>query len=229
MTLLSQMARQPRFVLPDEPHLIAQRGLNAETIARDAVDAQTWLAILRDVVVTRRVALHAFSLRPQEFRLLVSPPDSEAVARLLQDVGRRYVAQFNLRHGRSGTLWAGRFRCAALERGAAELLAMSWVEAQEAALPLVTSAEHHTGLCHEPAIADLPAYWALGNTPFDRQSAWRERLGQGISAAQAAQLDRALRSGIPMAGVPTLQRLQAQSPLRLIPRPRGRPRLRQTT
>jgi putative transposase len=220
------MARQPRLVLPGEPHLVGQRGLNGETIARDAADAQAWLSILRDVVVTRRIALHAFSLRPQEFRLLVSPPDDEAVARLLQDVGRRYVAQFNLRHGRSGTLWAGRFRCAAIERGRAELLAMAWVETEDGAVPLLSSAAHHTGLILDPGIGDPPAYWALGNTPFDRQAVWRERLGQGISASQAAQLERALRTGIPMADAATLRRLQPLSPLRLIPRPRGRPRSR---
>jgi putative transposase len=220
------MARQPRLVLPGEPHLISQRGLNAQTIASDAVDAQAWLAILRDVAVTRRIALHAFSLRSQEFRLLVSPPDDEAVARLLQDVGRRYVVQFNLRHGRSGTLWAGRFRCAAMERGQAELLAMAWVEAEEGAAPLLSSAAHHTGLSLDPGIGDPPAYWALGNTPFDRQAAWREQLGQGISTSQAARLERALRTGIPMADAATLQRLQPQSALRLIPRPRGRPRSR---
>lgn len=220
------MARQPRLVLPGEPHLLGQRGLNGESIARDATDAQAWLSIVRDVAVTRRIALHAFSLRPKEFRLLVSPPDHEACARLLQDVGRRYVAPFNLRHGRSGSLWAGRFRCAAIARGQAELLAMAWVEAEEDTVPLLSSAAHHTGLILDPGIGDPPSYWALGNTPFDRQAAWRERLAQGISTSQAARLERALRTGIPMADEATLQRLQPQSPLRLIPRPRGRPRSR---
>lgn len=223
------MARQRRFVLPGEPHLVAQHGHNAQAIALDAVDQQAWLEILRDVSATRRVVLHAFSLRPQEFRLMVSPPTDDALAHLLQDLGRRYVARFNQRHGRSGTLWAGRFRCAALERGEPELQALAWVEAAEAPGSLVSSADHHAGRVIDPSISDPPAYWALGNTPFDRQLRWRERLAQAVGATPLAQIERALRSGIPLASVQTLQRLQAQAPLRLIPRPRGRPRARPST
>jgi putative transposase len=36
----------------------------------------------------------------------------------MQSVGRAYVRYFNNRHGRTGTLWEGRYRCTVLQRRA---------------------------------------------------------------------------------------------------------------
>ena len=42
--------------------------------------------------------------------LLVTPPRAGAIGQLMQRLGRQYVGQFNARHGRTGTLWEGRYK-----------------------------------------------------------------------------------------------------------------------
>ena len=218
------MARQPRFVVPGQLHLLRQRGHDGEPVVRDGEDRRRWLDALRDTASTHRVVVHGWCLDDDEFRLLARPPDGMALSRMLQDLGRRYVAAFNLRHGRRGTLWDGRFRCAAIQPGPRELVALAFVEHRGTHDAASSSAPHHLGLRLDPWLDDPPAYWALGNTPFDRQHAWRSRLEQGLGAAETASVERALRSGIPLADPAWLRELQPLTRLRLFPRPRGRPR-----
>lgn len=216
------MARQPRIVLPGQLHLVRQRGHDGQPIVRDAQDVEHWRHALHDVAITRRVEVHGFALFANEYRLLAVPPDAQALARLLQDLGRRYVGGFNARHGRSGTLWDGRFRSALVQPGAWELVALAYVEA--AAEPLASSAPHHLGQQAERWLVDPAAYWALGNTPFERHVAWRSRLEQGLAPGLVATVERALRSGRPIGSPDWLAALQPRVASPLFPRPRGRPR-----
>ena len=98
------MARQARFILAGFAHLVRQRGHNAGAVAHDAVDQQRWLDILRDVAATHKVVLHGWSLQATEYRLLLRPPSAQALSRMIQDLGRRYVAAFNARHPVGGSL-----------------------------------------------------------------------------------------------------------------------------
>lgn len=216
------MARQPRLVLAGQLHLVRQQGHNGQPIVRRAEDVDDWLHALHDVAVTRRVEIHGFALCATEYRLLAAPSDASALGRLLQDLGRRYVGRFNARHGRSGTLWDGRFRSAAVQPGPWALAALAYVEA--AADPMASSAPHHLGQQVRRWLVDPAAYWSLGNTPFERHAAWRVRLEQGLGPAEVAALERALRSGRPVGEADWLAELQALVPLPLLPRPRGRPR-----
>ncbi len=218
------MARQARFILAGFAHLVRQRGHNAGAVAHDAVDQQRWLEVLRDVAATHKVVLHGWSLQATEYRLLLRPPSAQALSRMIQDLGRRYVAAFNARHHRQGTLWAGRFQCAAVEGGELELAALAFVEQVEPLSPAASSGAHHLGDMHDATLVDPPAYWALGNTPFDRHMAWRQRLEAGLDATSAARVLGALSTGRPLAAAQTLTALQPLTAMPLKPRPRGRPR-----
>ncbi len=219
------MARKPRLILPGHAHLLMQRGHNGQAIVHDTRDAQAWLDILRDVAATHRVAVHGWSLTDTAFRLLATPAQESALSRMLQDLGRRYVGLFNARHGRTGTLWDGRFRCAVLEPGDTVLLALAWIERNETAELGHSSRGHHLGATTGSWLSDPPAYWALGNTPFERHVAWGQRLEQEVSRSQLSAIERALRGGLPLAGIDWLQRMQPQMAVDLFPRPRGRPRM----
>lgn len=185
------MARLPRLVVANQPHLVIQRGLDQQPIFMDTQDLARLVEVLRMGLAEERVHLHAYAVREHEILLLATPPEPPSLARLMQTLGRRYVVAFNRRHGRSGTLWSGRFSAAAVEPGEPLLTAMAWVEQGVGS----SSAEHHLGHRHNPLITDPPAYWSLGNTPFAREAAWRERLASGIAEAQAMQLRRAARGG----------------------------------
>ncbi len=216
------MARLPRLVLPGHRHVVVQRALDDRPAFADAADRRTYLDALRQALAAVDMRLHAWALTRGEARLLVTPPDTASISRLVQTVGRRYVSAYNRRHGRRGTLWDGRFRCVALEPGAACLDAMVWIDAASDE-STETSAAHHLGARRDPWLVDPPEFWALGNTPFERESAYALRLAAGLPPAHAAAVEAALRGGWPIGSVAFAEEAAKASGRPGQPRPRGRP------
>jgi putative transposase len=217
------MARLPRLVLPGLPHLVVQRALSGRPAFADDADRRAYVQALREGLAAERVQLHAYALTRAEVRLLLTPPGREALARLMQHLGRRYVSAYNRRHHGQGTLWDGRFRCAAVQPGDACLEAMLWIDAASGE-PAVTSAPRHLGAPVDAWLTDPPIYWALGNTPFDREGAYRHRLAAGVTAARAEQLRRALAGGWVVGADAFAAEAAAAGGRPAQPRPRGRPR-----
>src|SRR5437764_337892 len=109
------MARLPRLAIAGLPHLVIQRGHNGQIVFADAVDRASYRAALREAAGKAGVAIHAYALLDAQVRMLVTPESPQALSSLMQSVGRRYTAGFNRRHGRSGTLWDGRFRATVID------------------------------------------------------------------------------------------------------------------
>src|SRR5690349_4644607 len=118
------MARQPRLILPNQPHLILQRGNDHQLIFRDDEDHERFHGWLQECARLYKVAVHAYVLMPKHLMVLATPGDEEGLALMMQKVGRHYVPWFNAKHGRSGTLFQGRFRTSLVD-AAGYLLACS--------------------------------------------------------------------------------------------------------
>ncbi len=236
------MARLPRLVLPGRAHYIIQRGHSGGPVFADDVDRRAFLDALREASAAQRVAVHAYALPAGEVQLLATPPSAAALSATMQALGRRYVGAYNRRHGHSGTLWDGRFRCAVVESGApvlgvlrlidglADLEAPGDGHGAQMAKPMAeprpawSSAGHRLGAGRLPWLLDPPELWRLGNTPFEREAAWRALLLQGLPAAQAATCRGAALGGWAIGSPAFLQTLAADTARPLQPRPRGRPK-----
>ena len=220
------MARLPRLSLAGLPHCLQQSAVHGSPLAHDDADRAALLAALHEAAARHDVAVWGYAILPQALHLVVCPSTPDGLGRLMQALGRRYVPGFNHRHGRSGALWAGRFRAAVVEPGAWLLAALLRVDrlglAHEAA-GAWSSAAHHLGQRRDPGLADPPEFWALGNTPFDRETAWRARLDGGLDEATEQALARAVH-GTWAAGSPGfLARAAALAGRPVTPRPAGRP------
>ncbi|MFT3819493.1 MAG: transposase [Rubrivivax sp.] len=222
------MARQPRLSLPGVMHLVQQRGHNGGAIVLDTQDSEQLLQALREAARLHGVALHAYALTAAELRLLATPETADGISRTMQALGRRHAAAFNRRHGRSGALWDGRFRSALIESGPAALLALRQVEstAAEGSADGVerSSLPHRLGIRRDAALVDPPAYWQLGNTPFERESQYRRLLAEGLAPDEQAALRGALKRGWALGSPGFLQQLAGVSQRPAQPRPPGRPR-----
>jgi putative transposase len=216
------MARLPRLVLAGQPHLVLQRALDGRAPFADEADRARFIDILREGLAVEHVQLHAYALASRELRMLLTPATPQALARLAQALGRRYVVAYNRRHERRGTLWDGRFRACPVEPGDFVLAAMAWIE-QDGEAGFASSAAHHLGIRNNPLLSNPPAYWDLGNTPFEREAAWRRHLAAGLAPLQEAQLQRALRGGWAL-GSPAFAASIASAERPAAPRPAGRPR-----
>lgn len=225
------MARLPRLAIAGEIHLVVHSGHNRQAVFLDDEDRERFLAALREAQTREKVAIHAFALLPDRIWLLLTPVTGAALGRTMQVVGRRYTAAFNRRHGRSGTLWDGRFRSTVVERGPHELEAMRFVEQAPVREGLAgrvedyrwSSARHHLGLGSESLVADSTTFWGLGNTPFDRTAAYAQLLYEPLPHTLVEAISRATQMGWVLVSKEHLEQLRLRTDRPLTPRPRGRP------
>ena len=73
-------------------------------------------------------------------------------------------------------------------------------------------------------LVDPPDYWALGNTPFEREGRFALRLAEGLPPDQAAALTLASQHNWAVGGEAFLAEREAAMGRPLAPRARGRPR-----
>lgn len=225
------MARQPRLVVPGQPHYLVQRGHNGQPVFIDDDDRQLFLRLLGEAATAQRVPLHAHALLPSQVHLLAMPMRADSLSRMMQSLGRSYGAAFNRRHGRAGTLWDGRFRTAVLEPGAHTLHCMQWIDSLEvrqgavatAELARWSSAPHRLGLRRDPLVSDPPEFWGLGNTPFEREAAYRALLATDPDESATRSLEQSAAAGRAWGSPAFLARLGERTGRVTQPRPRGRP------
>ncbi|MBT9599382.1 MAG: transposase [Vitreoscilla sp.] len=226
------MARQARLALPGYPHHLQIRGNNQQLVFLDSDDQARFLEQLRNAMSEHKLTLHAHALLPNEIHLLATPIAADGLSRCMQSLGRRYVAAFNARHQRSGTLWEGRFRAHVVAGPAMVLRVMRYIEClpqnrgvASALLDTgISSLPHHLGARADPLITEPSAYWGLGNTPFEREAAYRAWVEQGVGQAEADLIAGCLRGSRPLAEPGAMAELERIAQRSFTPRRRGRPR-----
>ena len=226
------MARLPRLAVAGQPHLVIQRARAAQPAFVDDADRRLYLAALIGAARSCAVAVHAYALLDDEVCLLATPSRADALGRVMQRVGRAYVPVFNRRHGRHGALWAGRFQATALDPERYLLASIRYIEqapvrsgavAQAQDWPW-SSAAHHVGRQTSPWITEHPAYWRIGNTPFEREAKHDIELHHPLGEAELAELRDATRRGWPLGSAAFVAAVGQGTDRPLQARPRGRPR-----
>jgi putative transposase len=226
------MARLPRLVVPHQPHYVAQAGNGRQPIFLDTEDYVSFLSWLREASRQFKVAIHAYVLLPDRIALLVSPADSTGLGRMMQWVGRHYVPYFNAKYQRTGTLWQGRYKATVIDALQYLLLCSRFIELDPVRSDLTSSpadypwssCAHHVGAKSDALITDHPIYWALGNTPFDRELAYRSLLDRGLTAGEVETLSDATCKGWPLGSEKFKEALARQFSRRVSPARRGRPK-----
>ena len=225
------MARQPRLTVAAYPHHIIQRGNNRQLIVLDDADRQFLLALWQAQAQACQVAVHAYVLMSNHFHLLVTPDTADGVPRMMQAVGRSYVRYFNNRHGRSGTLWEGRYRSTLIETERYLLACMVYIDlnpvraglAETAADYPWSSHRHNAGMSVDKLVTPHALLWSLGNTPFAREAAYRELVRAGVAPSQQQALTSATLSGWALGSEAFKRALQDNTRRRVAPGQRGRP------
>jgi putative transposase len=225
------MARLPRLVVPNQPHHIIQRGNDGQSVFRDAADYLEFLARLREAAKQFKVAIHAYVLMPDHLHLLATPVDQDGLSRMMQWLGRYYVPYFNRKYERSGTLWQGRYRATVVDAERYLMTCCRYIETNPVRGGLVatvgdypwSSYPHHIGLKSDPIITDHPLYWALGNTPFEREAAYKTLIEQGLSADEVAVVSDATLKGWALGSEQYKLSLEKQTQRRIRQVKRGRP------
>ena len=208
------------------------RGNNRQQVFIDREDREFFLAQLAELAQREKVQVHAYVLMDNHLHLLLTPQQDGALSRLMQSLGRIYVRRFNQRHGRTGTLWEGRYRSTVIDSERYLLACMVYLDLNPVRAGMVSAAEfypwsshaHYIGRCTERWLTPHPLVWSLGNTPFAREAAYADLVRQGLSRSQQQELTESALQGWPLGGEGFLKQLRGQVGRRLEKGQAGRPR-----
>lgn len=228
------MARLARLTVAGHMHYVVQRGHGHGPVFVDDVDRCAFVDALQSATRAHEVAVHAFTLLDDRVLWLATPREAAGLSRAVQAMGRRFVGDFNRRHGLRGTRWEGRFRSAVVDAEhlgmpLAILLEQQCVEAGQAVdareWPWST-ARHHLGIDRLPWISDVAALWRLGNTPYEREAAYDALLRSPMDLALKLAVTAASDRGWPYGNQAFITSLTRFTPRVVQPRLVGRPRRR---
>ena len=99
------MPRRPRYCPVNLPVHVIQRGNNRQALFTSDADMAAYAHRLGEGAVRFEVDVHGWVFMTNHVLLLLSPRVDNAISRLMQPVGRRYVGYFNYSYARSGTLF----------------------------------------------------------------------------------------------------------------------------
>lgn len=191
------MARLPRLDLPGMPQHVVQRGNNRLPCFVDANDRLSYLHFLGTAVAAEECRLHAYVLMDNHVHLLVTPTRPGAIGRMMQRLGRNYVALFNRRHQRTGTLWEGRYKACLVDTEHYVLRCHRYIELNPVRAGLTCDpVRYRWSSCASylrqgdgaPGLSAYPAWLALGTTADDRRAAWRRILDEAVPSGQIEEI-----------------------------------------
>ena len=192
--------RIPRLEIPGVPLHVTQRGVNRCAIFHDDHDRRCYRKLLWQACNRHGVSTHAFVLMGNHVHLLLAASVAGAISKAMRYVGQAYAQQFNLRHGRTGGLWQGRFKSCLVGDDRYLLTVMRYIELNPVRAGMVanpadyrwSSVHMHLGESRDPWLVPHPLFLALGADARSRGNVWRQWLREGIAADDIAAIRRHL-------------------------------------
>lgn len=223
------MARLPRFDIPGYAQHVIQRGINRSRVFFRRQDYHYYLSCLRDLASGSGIDIHAYALLPNHVHLLVTPRRKEALSRVMQTLGCRYVRYVNRRYRRTGTLWDGRFRSTVVDGGEYFLTCQRYIELNPVRMGLVrqpgghpySSFRHYADGEPDDLITPHPAFLALADTPERRRRAYRELFARPLDPDIVKELLRGTNQGWAVGGDKFKKEVETVARRRAAPKPRG--------
>jgi putative transposase len=190
------MARLPRPDIAGIAQHVMQRGNDRMPCFLDDADRRLYLTALREMSLRYACAIHAYVLMTNHVHLLITPEAAGAVSRMMQGVGRIYVAEFNARHGRSGTLWEGRYKSCLVGGEPYVLTCHRYIEMNPVRAAMVAEPSEFSWSSHasnalgrdDPLLRSHPAYLSLGREAAERQIAYRALFDEVLTDGEISDI-----------------------------------------
>ena len=197
------MARRPRLSIPGYPYHIIQRGNNRQPVFFAESDYAYYRVCLYEAKCKYDCRIYAYVLMTNHVHLLLEPSRQGSLGQILQYVGRRYVRYINNRHGRSGTLWEGRFKSAIVSRDNYLIMCSRYIELNPLRAGIVSrpgdyiwsSYRFHAEGKREQLVDDDPLYAGLGSTQSERQQRYKQWIASSLSDNELHSIRTATQKG----------------------------------
>ena len=226
------MARLPRLFADSVPNHLIVRGNNRQDIFRTDGDRVYFHRCLVELSRQSEVRVHAYVLMSNHVHMLATGTAAGSIPLMIQRLGRRYVGYFNYLHGRTGTLWEGRYKSTLVEAERYFLTCQRYIESNPVRAGMVTRARdfrwsshgHHALGLPDSLVAPHDIYERLGNSPAFRMDAYRTLFETEIDEATLHRIRESLQKGWVLGTPSFCERLRAQGIRRPTPLPLGRPK-----
>lgn len=184
---------------PDQPVHVIQRGNNRNPVFFGPQDARVYLEWLAQAASAEGVAIHAYVLMTNHVHLLATGGTPAALGRCMQSLGIRYTRHVNNAQQRTGTLWDGPYRAAAITDAryflhCCRYIEMNPVRAGLAATPGAyrwTSYRANADGQIDGLVTPHAIYDSLGPDPHARQGAYRALFNDELSDTVLATIRNA--------------------------------------
>src|SRR3990167_10719164 len=226
------MPRRPRIHLADLPLHIVQRGHNRDACFFAEEDYHAYRHWLGEALKDTGCQLHAYVQMTNHVHLLLTPPEPEAVSRLVISLGRRYVRYINKTYHRTGTLWDSRYKSSLVQADNYLLLCQRYIELNPVRANMVNdpadyrwSSYRANGLGQaDSLLTPHEVYASLGQSEVDRLAAYRALFRTELDAEAIGDIRMALDQGQPLGNSRFIDNIERATGQRREARPRGRPK-----
>ena len=212
-------------------HLV-QRGINRSACFFGDADRRFYLSCLARAAAARECAVHAYVLMTNHVHLLLTPGEAGAVGAMMQDIGRRYVRVINTVHGRTGSLWEGRFKSSLIDSENYLLTCHRYIECNPVRAGMVSdvaayrwsSHAHYAGTRVDSLISEYPQYRALGGCAEERRTAFLSLFAAPLAEDLLAAIRKATNTDSALGSDEFMDRAEEKLGRSVRPPVRGRPR-----
>lgn len=225
------MTRRRRVSWPGIAQHLIQRGNNRQICFADEQDMLAFGQWLCDYSSEHGVAVHAWVFMTNHVHILATPQEHSSIALMMQALGRRYVRYFNSRHRRTGTLWEGRYRSCLVDSDEYLLQCQRYIEMNPVRAAMVATpgqyrwSSYRTHAHGKASRLATPhsLYHQLGDTPTERQAAYRALFCEQLPAQLVENINQATLSGLALGNDKFRQQIKQLTGQSVQPGKPGRP------
>lgn len=200
------MARALRLAMPGVPLHVIQRGNNRSQCFRCTEDYERYLRYLADAALRYGCTVHAYVLMPNHVHLLLTPSAADTTSRVMQQLGRRYVRDFNAAYGRTGTLWEGRFRSSLIDSERYFLVCQRYIEQNPVRAGIVhdpreypwSSYRHYAAVARDPLVTEHECYLRIADTSEGRSEAYQQLCRTAVADDDLERIRSSANRGLPV-------------------------------
>lgn len=229
-----RVPRSPRYSLIGVPQHVIQRGNNRQPTFFVEDDFRFYLQCLKAATTAHDCDVHAYVLMTNHVHLLMTPRRTNAIGKVIQSLGRRYVRYINATYQRSGTLWEGRYKASVVESETYLLVCSRYIELNPVRSKLVADpADYPWSSYHwhalgktNPLITDHSAYLALGRTHEERHQAYRGLVRDQVDPARLQEIRESVNQCRVLGSERFKDDIEAVLSRRVRPGKAGRPKIK---
>ena len=210
------MPRHARLRIAGLPLHIIQRGNNHAACFDGESDQRLYLALVAESAARFGCAIHAYVLMTNHVHLLMTPTEAMGPSAFMKHLGQRYVQYVNRNHGRSGSLWEGRFRSGIVDSDGYLLRCHRYIECNPVRAGMTASPGDYPWSSYranafgerDPVLTPHPQYLALGESDAQRRTNYLELFREEMTHAELSRIRDATNGGFALGSPGFIERIE---------------------